>query len=218
MRTTQYTFTVEEHEEYGVLGFTPTWYPAGEPLGGVAVAHDILEHFPGDDGSPEGEYQALGACLYIRGDEYFHRLGKTSSAAENIAADLPLIWETLRHRDNRTYVRVCPPVKSLALEEAEEAIRHFKAELFCYDDEDYEKPTDADYTAMIQWIAKGYNKAKRRYPNVLPVRERLFIPIEEEAGTLLKHAEPGQILTVSIDWNNLEVSLSCEYPYEEEEE
>lgn len=213
MRTTQHTFTVEEHKEYGSLGFTPTWYPAGEPLQGVAVAHDILEHFPGDDGSPEGEYQALGACLYIRGQNYFRH----GSPAENISADLPRIWETLRYRDNRTHVRVCPPVKSLVLEEAREAIEHFQSEVGQYKDAHYEKPTAADYTAMVRWIAKGYNQAKRRYPNVVSVRERLFIPIEQQADARLKHAEPGQILTVSIDWVNLEVSLSCEYPYEEEE-
>jgi len=59
----RYTFEVAEHEEYGSLGFKPSWYPKGDPLGGMAVAHDILEHFPKDDGSAEGEYMALGASL-----------------------------------------------------------------------------------------------------------------------------------------------------------
>ena len=67
-----YTFKVEEHEEYGSLGFKPSWYPNGAPLGGMTAAHDILEHFPNDNGGAESEFLALGAALWIRGDAKFH--------------------------------------------------------------------------------------------------------------------------------------------------
>ena len=50
----------------------------------MAVAHDILEHFPHGDGSPADELRALGASLWIR--DGYHRNG---AAGENVGADLP---------------------------------------------------------------------------------------------------------------------------------
>lgn len=68
-----YTFECQEHQEYGGKGWalvsSKKWKHYNEPFGGLAVAHDILEHTPQDTGTYEDEYRALGASLYVRNFE-----------------------------------------------------------------------------------------------------------------------------------------------------
>jgi len=53
-----------------MIGAPSTYFP----IGGMGVAHDLLEHRPTDSGTIEEELQALGAMIYIRGvGGFFHR-------------------------------------------------------------------------------------------------------------------------------------------------
>ncbi len=202
-----YKFTVAEHEEYGTMGFKPSWYPAGDPLEGMAVAHDILEHFPHDSGSAEEEYQALGASLWIRGCGGYKQNG---TPEENIAADLPMVWSI------QGAVRSCGLSKeSEVIEQARAAVTHWMREKQYIDREN--KPTDADQENVARWIAKGFQRARKRYRkhNPYTLCYRLFEPIEEQADKALKYAEEGMVLTVRVDFINLEIRVSCDYPEEE---
>lgn len=60
-------FAYEEHPEYGVFGLRPVDMPGAAAYGAGAVAHDLLEHSPDDDGSALAEFRALGAAAWIRG-------------------------------------------------------------------------------------------------------------------------------------------------------
>jgi hypothetical protein len=212
-----YKFTVAEHEEFGSLGFRPAWYPQGDPLGGMAVAHDILEHFPKDDGSAEGEWQALGASLYIRGNSgYYARNGSASTPEQNIASDLPTVFGVLRSRDGRSFAKPCKPSRDAeVMSQAREAVSCWLRECEYMSEEDRPDATTCERVAC--WIAKGYQRAKVRYKThgAGNVAYGLFAQIEEGADKALKHADEGMVLTVRVDFRALNVSLDCDYPHEE---
>ncbi len=214
-----FLFTVKEHPEYGGKGFAPKWYPNGDPLPGMAVAHDILEHFAHDDGSAEGEMQALGACMLIRGESgYFQRNGNANSTEQHLAADFPEIWRYHTDRDNRTAVRPCGLIRnSDVMDMAREAVRLGVKELREMECDNL--PTAEDCERFARWMGKGYMRAQKRYKNrVHAVAYRVFQEIEEKADKALQHAEEGMILTVRVDFINLECSLDCDYPYDPYEE
>ena len=195
----RYRFTVREHPDYGGLGFARSRYPAGEPLGGMAVAHDILEHCPNDPGTAEGEFLALGAALYIRGDSgYFQRKGNRNSTAQHLAADFPMIFRINSYFGpclESGYDELAGRCQAIVAE----GVKNMK---------DEEMPESAIPTLQRQshiagWIARGYVNAQRRYRHVdggaYYLAYDLFMPIEEEADKLLALAEEGQVLTVSVD-------------------
>lgn len=209
-----YTFEVAQHEDHGTLGYKPSWYPAGDPLGGMAVAHDILEHFPGDDGSPEGEYEALGAALFVRAD-----LFRNGTPEENIAADLGEVWGVLLNREDRSFVRPCGLSRDTAiLEQARLAVSHWLREWMTGDTD--HKPDAETQERVARWIAKGYQRAKVRYrkQGASYIAWQLFQPIQEQADRALKHAEAGMVLTVRVDLEKLAASVSCDYPEERGEQ
>ncbi len=200
-----YTFTVAEHREFGTLGFKPSWYPQGDPLGGMVVAHDILEHFPKDDGSAEGEYQALGAALYLRGTGGY---GWNGTAEENIASDLPMIWGI------QAYVRPCHKVRAAdLLDRCREAVRLAIKEMrYSFDEPDL--PSAESRENIARWIAKGYKRAERRYRrhSTGSIVWSLFKPIQDQADKALQHAEEGMVLTVRVNVRDYMVSVDLDYP------
>lgn len=88
-------FQIAKHEEYGMVGLRPTWMAdhQSDPLTGMGVAHDILEH--GDQDTVE--WQGLGGAVYIRGEQdYFQRTLGNPDPAENIGSEftsLYSLWE-----------------------------------------------------------------------------------------------------------------------------
>jgi hypothetical protein len=206
----RYKFTVAEHHEYGSLGFKPSWYPAGDPLGGLAVAHDILEHFPKDDGSAEGEYQALGSALWLRGDSgYFQSRGNVNPPEVHLASDFPMIWGI------QGYVKECPLVRdSELMETCREIVRLGVKNI--QEESSTTPPSAIARENIARWMAKGYKRAQKRYKNVdaYTVSERLFRGIEESADKALGHAEQGMELVVSVDFKNLKFRSFLDYPEE----
>ena len=207
-----YTFDAAEHAEYGTIGFRPTWYKAGDPLSGMAVAHDILEHFPGDDGRAEGEYMALGAALWIRGEGGYWS-NSMYSPEEQIASDFDMIWGIQPH------VRPCGVAHDAALmARCRTAARLGRKNMRSNGREVSEVPTAADCERIARWLAKGYQRARRRYGRrgACQVAWDLFKPIEEAAERALKYAEQGMRLTVRVDYTRCKVMTECDYPSEEE--
>jgi hypothetical protein len=209
-----YRFTVAEHEEYGNLGFKPSWYPHGDPLGGMAVAHDILEHFPNDDGSAEGEFLALGAALYIRGDTgYFQRNGNVNEAKVHIASDFPMIWQALTDRDGRSTVKHVQKVRDTELlDRCREIVRLGIKNLEENGVEPEDLPNHGTRELIARWLAKGYAKAARRYRMDQHTLSYVFGKIEAEADKALKYAEAGQVFTVRLDLAHAEIHTELEYP------
>lgn len=212
-----YTFSVKMHEEYGTLGYAPTWYPNGDPLSGMAVAHDILEHFPHDPGDAEGEFQAFGAGLFIRGDTgYFGRNGNMVPAEEHLASEIGMVWGYHTGRDNRTTLRPCGVMKYHETMDQCRKIALLGMGDFVERGEPI--PSEKNIELIARWIARGYKRASIRYAkhDAYEIAYQLFEPIETQADALLKHADEGMVLTVHVDLSHLKVALDVDYPREEE--
>ncbi len=201
-----YQFICKEHEEYGSKGWVLSNMAAFDPLGGMAVAHDILEHWPNDD-STTGELRALGAMLHVRGEEYNRRKGKMFTAPSyHFSGELGELllkiqfgeWVPLKeHKGRHSKAKY-----SWANEEIEEGIilacKHIQEE---YQGE-YAQPAEHTLALVYHWLSNGYNSALRRYAKVHPWDLlNTFIYIEQEADKRLKFAEIGTKLKVSLDWN-----------------
>jgi hypothetical protein len=210
-----YRFTVAEHEEFGSLGFKPSWYPHGDPLGGMAVAHDILEHFPNDDGGAEGEFLALGAALYIRGETgYFQRHGNVNPPEVHLSAEFDMIWRAHTERDGRSDIREVSRVRNTELlDTCRKIVRLGVKNLEENGVEPEDLPNHGTRELIARWLAKGYVKAARRYRKLdQHTLSYVFGKIEEAADKALKYADEGQVLTVWLDLKRYDVRTDLEYP------
>lgn len=206
-----YQFAVETHPEYRNIGYTPLWYPNGDPYGGMTVAHDIMEHFPNDDGSAEGEFLALGCTIWLRGDSgYMQRKGNHSSTIDNIAAEFPEIWRAHTQNHERDSIIPCELVDDdEAMEMCREIVKEGNAYIDEFSNESWNKE-DSEYIA--RYLASGYKRAQDIYPDNYTAAFCLFKSIEEEADRLLNFAECGQILTVMVDIKRFTAQVELQYP------
>lgn len=211
-------FEVARHEEYGELGLRMVGMPWADPLTGVAVAHDMLEHFPKDGGAIESELMALGASLYVRDcGAYFAQKGlKHSEAYKNLAADFPTLFSWCLENGpmefpdpGKTRPLDDEECEQQAREAVEEAARLMVSEF------------DADYTDAREfmdvrqqarafgWFRKGYRKACKRYRGIPAWKVcQAFNNIEQEADQFLKNARhEGQRASIACNVATEEVTL-----------
>lgn len=220
------TFIVEKHEEYGNVGLRPEGVPHADPLTGMAIAHDILEHFHRDDGSQEAEFMALGASLFVRGEGYFAQRGSNSTdPAEHLSGEFGLIYDALCQRSEPTTVR--DPGRTTKLEDDLEELldRMFmkaRKEFFDSHEEESERRylREPQATRMRGWFRRGYRKAIKRYKEIDPclntcALSSLFIDIQKEADLALKRFDwEGQRVTIAVSPRNSTVKVT----YEQSEE
>lgn len=199
-------FALVEHFEFGSIGLQPLDMPHADPLGGMAVAHDILEHFPGDDGGVEAELQALGASLWVRNlDEYYHQKGQfRTDPAENIAADFPELWS---HVWEGFELRLTGKGRSrLDDSEADEIIlRACDLGVKYIRDNGGGGLPNLDYQiAMKRWMRVGYRRARARFRGI----DRselvwLFMEIERRAQRVIEQCgdvfHEGQTIHFAVD-------------------
>ena len=215
---TTFTFDRKEHEEYGIAGWALRGSDFMEPLPGLAVAHDCLEHFKGDAGAVHEEFQAFGAMLHIRGDGgYWHSYssGYITDPGEHMAADLggTLFYYWLNEADE--YVKPAPRTARLPDEWLEEsidtAIRSAHRTLRDECDTDY--ATRARFLNHFKaWVRIGYRKAKRRYAAAVCPEElaAMFHEIETAADAALKYEE-AYALRVVVDIKGRSVRVRALY-------
>lgn len=214
-----FIFQCAEHEEFGSNGWRLKSQPDFDPLGGMAVAHDCLEHFT-DSAEPADEFLALGASMWLRDNQYRAYRGQyTTDPGANIAADLPDILRHVIHEGYR--LREAPRTRATD-EDCEDAIRSmfavYRKELREYhEDERREMRINRDTERTIRsWLRLGYRKARRRYRDRQWEAGQLFTQIEQAADKHLMHAEPDlSELHVTVDFRNLEAKVTfLDYPEE----
>ena len=196
------------HDEYGTPGWKPVNMAMGDPVSGMAVAHDTLEHFPGDPGDAEGELQALGAMLWIRGlGNYWPRYEPMNlhTPGEHIGADLT---EIMRHvlYENFSLNRPTSLGNRLADEQIEEWIHESIHEYLCnLPDEFGDRLEDAGNKQVVRAIRenirRGFRLAQRRYARKISSDDlcTLFREIEVRADKALEHADWGSQIQVTVD-------------------
>jgi hypothetical protein len=210
-------FVCELNHDTGELGWRPIWQPSFDPLAGMTVAHDTLEHFPDDDASAEDEFQALGASTYIRGITHWYssRPWGCSDPAMNIASDIPDIL--LRDRDLVWTIR--DPRRTLPLQndDAETIIREAVAEGVSFYNRDFlaeDDQLDEDTLARLEkrisgWMRRGYARAARRYRQIDRYSlAALFTEIMDEADRLLRCCDGvGEQLRVMVNLRRCRAQL-----------
>lgn len=225
----KYKFTCAEHQEYGMLGWRLTNMPAFDPLSGIAVAHDVLEHRPIDD-STTGELKALGAMIHVRGEDYAQQKGRRiTSPAENMSEELGDLllkikwgeWIPLQSMTSRQFINQWNKLEEWVKDEillTTELVKVYLEDAR----EELNVITPAIRDRVQYWLAFGYNDALKRYKNVSRVQLLdTFIEIETKADQYLKHAYEGQELIVDLIWReeimsnsryaDLKVSLTENY-------
>ncbi len=208
----RHTFVCAKHEEYGTMGWKLKNMAHFDPLGGMTIAHDILEHFPNDDGIASGECQALGASLYVRGEEYSVGIKNSSnSPGTNMSGDIVNLFSEGRE------IAQAPKTKPLD-DDAENWIQdcmHDARKKAAYRDVDDVNKLEEFFQNAIGWLRIGYKRAKVRYAG-LTTNELayFFYEIEKQADKYLKMAEEGQELVVSTDTKNLRVEVFMKETWE----
>jgi hypothetical protein len=197
------SFRVERHEEFDTLGVRPLDMPHADPLSGMAAAHDMLEHFPGDDGSIADEFQALGAAIYVRGIPGYFASGRGNpDAAENIGSDFEELYRHWAHEG----FRLTDPGRTQALscERAEKILQ--AAVNYGFKRVRYNSGDMAECRGFISkharrcivgWMRKGYRRAAKRYTHTQDWRVCwTFQLIEARVDKLLAMASEGDQLDV----------------------
>lgn len=108
------TFVWRNNDEFGA-GWVPTWIPGFNSVWGRAMAHDIMEHRPNDDGTIESEIMAFGAMQWTRGRAF-------SIKPSDLGAELGDLIEHAITSDGA--LKEPPPTKPIDSEpEMEEAMK-----------------------------------------------------------------------------------------------
>lgn len=189
MRYKTYVFECAEHEDFGTLGWRLKGNSNADPLQGMAVAHDILEHAPNGDMGVEDELMALGASFYVR--KYttnMHSLGA------NVASDIP---EVLRHAKYEGMGLRDPGRTAECLHEADIYDMFDSLAKECQYDPDLKEMLTKETKRRIRgWMRKGVRMAERRLAKA--DTRTLFDNIMRVADEKLKYAERGDILQVKL--------------------
>lgn len=201
----KYIFVCAEHPEYGSNGWRLKSQPNFDPLGGMAVAHDCLEHFNNSD-QPADEFMALGASLFIRPSDYYESKGSIhTNPGVHIASDIP---EIMRHIVNEGYtLPPAPPTRPVSgpvEHEMDTVFEEFQWEMLNECDGQELTPDEDTERSIRSYMRIGYRRAIRRYRGRQAHVQSLFEVIEHRASQTLAHAEPGMELIIHINFTDLQ--------------
>lgn len=209
MRT--FKFLRRTHKEFGTDGWlwdkAPSTY---EPISGMGVAHDILEHFANDHGTVKDELLALGAALFVRGDGGYwaNRAFGNRNPGENLAPDIVRLGidyngiEEVRYPESfsKTLDDYVEEWIRKGIRSASDEVKSLNPELL--------NEFRPFFSISEDLIRKGYRKARRRYKGIHPEElSHMFCRIEEDADELLKLSEECDILRVRISLKRKTVNV-----------
>ena len=200
----RYKFVCENHDDYGTLGWRLESHPDFDPLQGMAVAHDCIEHFPDGDESPSDEFQALGAAFRIRGlGGFFNNVHTPES---NIASDMPEIFQHIVNEDmglSEPPKSAYSPMRDSEIETSLNTIVIEGLKLIKDQRQGYDDGIQASFVSefrrkAVAWLRHGFRRAGSRYRNRLNEMVWMFETIQKESDKYLQDAEEGDKLTVQI--------------------
>lgn len=201
---------VEMHPEFGTLGLTPLWMPGhqSDPLTGMGVAHDVLEHGKAD----VCEWQGLGGAVLVRASQgYFQRGRGNPDAAENIGSDFRELFYLWEGQDIPDPGRTRPVDDDELIQECvNTGCTMLLSEFDSDSDTDQRRAAllwtrTAQRERMVGWMRRGYRAAQRRYKGrQLAEVEQTFRAIEQEVDRFLDgrtEHEPFEGLEVVLHVN-----------------
>lgn len=182
-----YKFKIAKNDEYGFVGLQPTWLNRNQsdPVRGMGIAHDILEHTPKD----VCEFQATGAIIWLRGNGgYFAQRVGISDPVENAASDFTLLanywhYNMLPDPGRTTRVEADDDTLRDIIQRGVKLLREegWRAEdtrVFC---------SEENRRRMLGWMRKGYRACAKRWRAFDPCHmSYVFQVIEKAADEFLK--------------------------------
>lgn len=213
------TFVCQIHEDYGSLGWAPTWMENADPYTGMAIPHDMLEH-PAKCrvGVIADECMALGAAWWIRGEtDWFGRTVYRSKPEENLCVEFQTVMEPYWEGHPVHGFFPSPPrcrrssylykkMQEIAWMGQDFLLREFS------DNDDTRLLTDQNCEYIAGWMVHGYRHARARYRTCdnygLSV---LFSRIADDADKNLKYADEGVKYKVSVNLRRLDFSSKLLY-------
>lgn len=210
----KFTFVCKKHEEYGSLGWALKSKPHFEPLVGMTVAHDIMEHFPRDNGTLAAEWQAFGAMLRIRheGNWWAGQGGRYTEFGDQTYVDLfdhyrKVCWKELSVDEAPRTVKLEDDLE----EQLAKMVANFRREL----SNECDKRTynvDNFCKNLVSWMRIGYRKACKRYQDIPAWKLcEMFSEIADKADKLLKEdIFEGAEMVVEMDARNGHVSIEMD--------
>jgi hypothetical protein len=184
----------------------------------MGVAHDILEHFPDDDGGVEAEFRALGASLFVRNfEQYYGAKGqRCTNPGENVGSDFP---DIMRHVWHEGFSLAMPPgaqgAKRLDPNDVEPYLETaiLEGQKNCRDMD--ESMTVEESIAAMRWMRLGYRAAVRRFYRMgaSPTRLcELFEKIEDAANDILDNELYGDFrFRVDVKCGTVKVDCTEDY-------
>ena len=217
-------FICEEHEDFGSLGLRPLAMPNAYPLTGMTVAHDMMEHFPGDNGGVEAEFMALGACYFLRHESglaankrasmgYFKR-----DASDEFSGDFIDLYRYVAHEgfsltEPGTELPIeCEHTEEMLAEIVRKGLALVREEGEHSDDNSDELHAFCSTQTserILGWLRRGYRKATERYEghDAYTLAKSVFGDIEVRIDKWLKSAEEGTKIEITIDLDSYSVQI-----------
>lgn len=221
----KFKFKYKEDQDYGGMGWIPTWMKGANTVTGRGAAHDILEHHPTMPLGAECEFHALGALFWGRGEAGWFSQYTMSPVDEVIARDHISILERVAY-EQETLVK--PPRTHKLSEDlygdADESLREIirrgmqltKKEWDYQNDVKMPIPYDAD-ERILGWMRMGYRYAARRFgAHHQWEMSHLFELISKEVDKIGKHEDlsPDDELVVSTNFKQFTARVDLIRPEE----
>lgn len=209
-------FVMAENMDTGEIGLKMKGRDWFDPTSGEVIAHDILEHQLGDDGSVEHELMALGASIYVRcGRAWYAEKGLfTADPAYQMSGDIGIYQARYMAGQGRDELR--DPGRTRPINRSQDGLNGETIDSLLHRCAQralvtFNEDHDHDILApqwlqnperLIGWMRRGYNAASRRWRRMgmMPWETMwLYNEVNRVVKEETRGLDEGDEITVSIN-------------------
>ena len=211
--TREFTYVSEDESEQGYSGLKANWLPDWfDPVNGISIFHDMLEHCDDDEGHQYQEIMALAAAYYTRIETgYLNQI--TEHHKNNVSRMQQFLWSFIWNEfDEERPYDIPPPPKGV------ESLDNYHlfllaSQLAINTHTTYKSFPDDAIPHTAGWCAHGYRLAEKRFgccPDVIHLMnefDRLWeqnYPARTLRDLVLTH---GDLITVKVDLHRCDVKF-----------
>ena len=213
-----FNLQVQEHPEFGELGVVSSQLQDHfDPVTGMGLAHDVLEHITPNGNPYVDEFLALGAFIHVRVEQGFHNRGFDWGS---LGYEIKNLLQSHYWQDG-DQIPNCNEVYEEEDSYWEEIYKQVEEGVgqFVEEEEIEDQDLIPSATQIANWILLGYGKAVRHYSeqniDAYTLCHEVFKQIQAQVDQWLKGAEEGDQATLAVDFDQYEVTLVENYWWEE---